>query len=92
MLSFLVNENRNDWDEHIPYVLMAYRATMHKSTNCTPNLLMIGREVNFPIDLMTGASRLELSTPCPIQYVEWVQYAMQKSFETAKKHMQQDPM
>ena len=30
--SMLVNENRNDWDDHLPYVLMAYRASVQEST------------------------------------------------------------
>ena len=32
MLSSFVNENRNDWNDHLPYLLMAYRAIEHIST------------------------------------------------------------
>lgn len=79
MLSLLVNESRNDWDENLPYVLMAYRATTHDSTHCSPNLLMTGREMNLPIDIMTGTS--VMSSSCPIQYVEWVKSATNQAFE-----------
>ena len=27
MLSAFVNDNRDDWDDHLPYLMMAYRAT-----------------------------------------------------------------
>ena len=44
MLSAYVSENHRDWDENIPYVLMAYRATEHESTGYSPNMLMLERE------------------------------------------------
>lgn len=94
MLSLLVNESRNDWDDHLPYVLMAYRAATHDNTHCSPNLSMTGREMNLPInsgtdhfgmdiiiiDVMTGTSNM---SSCPIQYVECVKSAINKAFELA---------
>ncbi|XP_022093234.1 uncharacterized protein LOC110980655 [Acanthaster planci] len=44
MLSMFVDENQDDWDEHLPYVLMAYCSSQHDSTRLTPNMLMLGRE------------------------------------------------
>ena len=35
------HEKRTNWDAHLPYVLMTYRASVHESTKCTPNLLTI---------------------------------------------------
>jgi transposase InsO family protein len=32
MLSAFVNEHQNDWDEHLPYISMAYRAAEHETT------------------------------------------------------------
>ena len=52
MLSAYVSENHRDWDEIIPYVLMAYRATEHESTGYSPNMLMLGRETGTPLDLI----------------------------------------
>ena len=54
MLSAFVNKERDDWDEHLPYVTMAYRATVLESTKFSPNRLMLGRETNLPLDLMVG--------------------------------------
>ena len=42
MLKAFVDSSRTDWDEHIPYLLMAYRSTVHESTGFTPNRLMLG--------------------------------------------------
>lgn len=72
MLSMFVDENRSDWDDHLPYVMAAYRATQHKSTGLTPNLLMLNREISCPLDLMVGLPPGMETIECPIKYVEWV--------------------
>ena len=78
MLTTLVNDARDDWDDHLPYVMWAYRGSVHESTGFTPAMLMLGREVNLPIDLMRGSPE---DTPrCPIAYVEWVRCALQEAF------------
>lgn len=88
MLSAFVNEYRNDWEEHLPYVLFAYRAAVQESTGCTPNLLMLGREVAAPIDLMFNRGHPpEINPRCFVQYVEWLKQAMDKSFQFARKRM-----
>ena len=61
----MVNKARNDRDDHLSYIMMAYRASVHEVTKCTPNLLMLNDETNLPIDLMIRAP------VCPIQYVKW---------------------
>ena len=86
MLSILVDENQFNWDDHIPYILMAYRASVHESTKCTPNLLMLNRETNLPVDLLCGSPP---ETPeCPVEYVEWVRQAMQHAFTFVRKNLQ----
>ena len=85
MLTMLVDETQTNWDDHVPYVLMAYRASVHDSTKCTPNLLMLNRETNLPVDLMCGSPP---ETPqCPVAYVEWVRCAMDHAFEFARRNL-----
>ena len=67
ILTMLVDETQTNWDDHVPYVLMADRASVHDSTKCTPNLLMLNRETNLPVDLMCGSPP---KTPqCPVAYL-----------------------
>ena len=47
MLKSFCQVEKSDWDHHLPYVMMAYRATIQESTKCTPNLLMFGRETRL---------------------------------------------
>ena len=56
------------------------------STGCTPNLLMLGREVNLPVDLMFNTNQPSVPS-CPSEYVEWVRDATRESFEFAKKNL-----
>ena len=76
MLSHFVNENHTNWDDQLPYVMAAYRATEHKSTGCTPNLLMLNRETICPLDLMGGNPPAQEPQECPVAYVEWVRQSM----------------
>ena len=54
MLSLFVEERQRDWDQHLPYLMMAYRSAVHESTGYSPNELMLGRRTQLPIDLMLG--------------------------------------
>ncbi|KAK3107513.1 hypothetical protein FSP39_016272 [Pinctada imbricata] len=81
MLTSFVSEARDDWDNHLPFIMMAYRATPHDSTMCTPNELMLGREVHLPVDILTSPPPGTFDNCCLPQYVEWVQNALQNSFD-----------
>lgn len=76
MLRIFASDNPQNWDDYLPYVLMAYRATQNKSTGCTPNLVFLNREIACPLDLMVGPPPNTITETCPIQYIEWVESAM----------------
>ena len=54
MLSISVQDKERDWDLHLPSVMLAYRTSVHETTEETPFQLMFGREVCLPIDVMYG--------------------------------------
>ena len=54
MLATFVKGNRQDWDEHLPYLMLAYRSTLHESTRCSPNMMVFGRDLALPIDVILG--------------------------------------
>jgi hypothetical protein len=47
-----VSKQQNNWDEHLPHLAGAIRSSVNRSTGFTPNMLMLGREVNQPADLL----------------------------------------
>ena len=52
MLAKCVNDEQSTWSQHLPYVMMAYRTSVHESTGYTPHFLVYGQEVCLPIDFM----------------------------------------
>ena len=85
MLSVLVNKAQDNWDDHLPYIMMAYQASVNEGTKCTPNLLMLNRETNLPVDLMFGSP--PGPTTCPNAYVEWVRQASEHAFEFVQRQL-----
>ena len=52
MLSLFVDENQANWDTLLPYVMMAYRSSVHSSTGFTPYKVVFGQEIVLPVDVM----------------------------------------
>jgi len=52
MLSLFVDENQANWDILLPYVMMAYRSSVHSSTGFTPYKVVFGKEIILPVDVM----------------------------------------
>ena len=48
MLSTYIKSNHWDWDEILPFRLMAYNSSRHETTNQTPSLLFLGRDLLYP--------------------------------------------
>jgi len=52
MMRTTTDDHPHDWPQRLPALLSAYRATVHATTNVTPNLAMLGREVLLPCTLI----------------------------------------
>ena len=89
MLRAVISDFGSDWDDHLPYILLAYRSTVHESVNFTPNFLMFGREVRLPVDIMYGDRQSSIGTPtCSLEYVEWVRNTMQNAYRMVRENLQ----
>ena len=55
MLSAFVSDHQRDWDQYVPLVMMAYRSLVHDSINTSASMMMLGREIQLPIDLIFGS-------------------------------------
>ena len=84
MLSAYVQENHRDWDQHLPFVMMAYRAAEHETTGLSPNMLMLGRETATPLDLIYDMPSSIKSTPSS----QWV-WELQDRLESAHRFVRE---
>ena len=87
MLSAFVTERANDWDSHLPFVLMAYRTSVHSSTGCTPHIMVYGHEANLPVDLVYPTPDESTLPACPHEYVEYLRKTIQTVHEFAREHL-----
>ncbi|GFQ85693.1 transposon Ty3-I Gag-Pol polyprotein [Trichonephila clavata] len=46
------DENGNNWDSHLPYLMFAYREVPHSTTGVSPYQLVYGRLPNGPLKLL----------------------------------------
>lgn len=51
MLGTFVDQNQQNWDELVPFLMMANRSSVHESTEVSPAKMVFGRTINLPIGL-----------------------------------------
>ena len=87
MLSMYVKEDQSDWDVHLPYVMMAYRASEQDTTGVSPNRMMFGREVALPLDLLVHVSNPNLDhvPQEPETYATELYERLQHAFNVARQ-------
>ena len=83
MLRVFVNEYQNNWDDVLPYIMAAYRSSVHESTGNTPNLMMFGRENSLPLYLSAPVTDVEYPK-CEQAFVQWIRDAMQQAHAFAR--------
>ncbi|KAJ8009501.1 hypothetical protein DPEC_G00089540 [Dallia pectoralis] len=74
-----------DWDIMTPYAVMAYRATKHSSTGLTPNMMLFGREITEPVDLVAGLPPDPDNTTTPPSYVVQLKKRLELSHQLARE-------
>jgi hypothetical protein len=96
MLSMYVNDNQLDWDAYLPYVLFAYRTSIHSLLKESPYYLLYGRLPLTPLDsmLLSPLSGEENKQGGKYEggeheiYLNDLQARLQMAHDLAKKHHQ----
>ena len=65
-------------------ILCLLIVALHESTRSSPNMMVFGRDLALPIDVIAGTPTVEDIPKCPIVYIEWLRGALEKSFEHAR--------
>jgi hypothetical protein len=86
MLSMYTNTHQTDWDEHLPYVLFAYRTSVQAFTKFTPFYLLFERPPRLPLDVAfdteTGP-RFSLD-----EYIPELKERLREAFEAANHELE----
>ncbi len=86
MLRIVVSEQQNDWDDHLPAALCAYRSTPHASTGVNPHKMVYGVEMTLFLDLMLGdTGPKQAGHKCPYEYVERIKDSLHHAHSRARK-------
>ena len=86
MLAMFAGENKDDWDELLPAVMMAYRSSVHESTGLSPYRLIFGEECTLHMDI--GLPRQDPEPPAAISspFAVWVRDALEVAFDEVRRH------
>ena len=84
MLSTLIGEYHDTWEEHIRSVCMAYNTSIQPTTGYSPFFLMFGRQARLPIDIAYGTQQV---TPTgKHQYVCDLRKSLHRAYEDVRKN------
>ena len=87
MLGKVVKESQTDWDERLPFVMAAYRASRHESTGYSPNALTLGRETRAPVDAVLNLPTAEAPADTYDEYVERLQGRLRGAYALVRKEL-----
>lgn len=87
--AYLKGEQEN-WDLNLGCLAAAFRSTPSASTKFTPNMLMLGREVRIPAELISDRSLSSDSHRITSygEYVSWLRKRMEAAHDIAREHLE----
>ena len=86
MMAVFVDDNQTYWDVHLPLLTSAYRSCTHESTQLTPKMVMVGREVHLPIQLTLGGVPGDTDIPDVPEYVFSLKQRMVKIYDFVRSY------
>ncbi|XP_052255150.1 uncharacterized protein LOC127860882 [Dreissena polymorpha] len=85
--AYLTDEEKY-WDMYLGCLAGAYRATPCKSTRLSPNMMVLGREMRLPADVLFGDIKATNETRNPSDFVVQTRGHMCRAQEVARKHLE----
>ena len=82
ILSMFVNDRRDNWSKLLPFIMHAYRTSVHESTGYSPFRLMMGEECSLPQDVSTDELRTNREHDvAPHPFATWVRDALEVAYD-----------
>ena len=86
MLAMFAGKNRDDWDDLLPAVMMAYRSSVHELTGFSPYRLMFGEECTLPMDIGLPKEQLHTTDSITSPYAIWVRDVLEEAYDQVRQH------
>ena len=81
-----VSKQQNDWDEHLPFVMLAYNSAKQESSGFAPFELMFGRNARLPVEFLIGQPPSNVSVTVT-QYADELQSKLEAVHGLARQNL-----
>lgn len=88
MIRSYIADQQDKWDENLGCLTGAYRATVNDSTQMTPNMLMLGREVRVPLEAVITPKELDSQGT----YVTELKKRLKRAHEIVRQNLKRSAM
>ena len=76
-----VNDRRDNWNKLLPFVMHAYRTSVHESNGYSPFRFMMGEECSLPQDVSTDELRTNREQDvAPHPFATWVRHTLEVAY------------
>ena len=86
IISSYISDSQDDWDEHIPLLMLAYRSSVHETTGVSPAMMMFGRELTLPVDMTLGRPVRD-ERLCATEHAYQLEQKLLDVHDFARKHL-----
>ena len=86
MIKCFIQDDKTEWDLNLASLAAAYRSSVHETTEMSPNLMMLGREVRLPVDVIYNIKDPVTDAMFSVgEYVNKLRDKLQKAHVLARK-------
>ena len=89
MIRSLRLKNIKDWDRYLPQLAGAMRATINRNTGYTANMLMLGREVSKPAEILFGVAEANREPRTESEHAQHIAQVMREAHAAARQCLKQ---
>ena len=88
MIKSYINK-QEDWDLYLGCLTAAYWATPQETTKLTPNMIMLGREVRFPMEVIGSIYKPKIANDTFYgEYVDKMRTQLEEAHNLTRKNLQ----
>ena len=88
MLAMFATREYDNWDDLLPFMMLAYNTTVHTSTGFTPHRLVFGEECNLPGNLVHRELRPDPPPRDIGDYASWIKQALYEAYDEVRAQQQ----